>query len=429
MDNEQLNKYQKMAEENYVYRDYAPKGKLSPEALEMIRRNVDVTLKKPDRFPAKLSEILARKDFAHIIAWQPHGRSFKVLDKFQMEQVVLPMYFETTNYNSFVRLLNAWQFRRIRKRGQVIGKTDQAAKGAEEDDYNSYYHDLFLRGHPGLTNSMRRLQRHNDRKIPMNPEDEPDFTVLGPLPIVLKDGDARKAAEEEETSAPEHKPLKKRALALVHNDEAAEDAHSSQKNFRDHAWKRHKKTDDAAVAVVTPAECHGTRSSPLNVDALKKVGGLPLSSLPSTSLDEFRASLAVDRVQASLAANRIQSSLTRSNNVIPEFVRDRLMEVSGMQPRLYPQDRGLVEGIDAALDARAYYHHLLLSGALQRASIDLAAKRTGLPANGFLDTGPGLFASQTRQTGYSDPRFQPREEERRLALLLSLMNRQPSYIA
>jgi hypothetical protein len=170
----------------YTYRDYAPQpdsktisltgSSKSDKAGKECEANAS-----SDRFPSKLGEILSRHEFSHIISWRDHGRSFKIYDKTALEQVVLPRFFESANYNSFVRLLNAWQFRRFKGRSQDGGV----------GDFNSYYHELFLRGCPLLSERMRRLQRKNDRKAPIDIEDEPDFSKLASLP---KDPQASRAS-------------------------------------------------------------------------------------------------------------------------------------------------------------------------------------------------------------------------------------------
>lgn len=64
--------------------------------------------------PVKLAAILAEPKFAHIITWMPHGRAWKVLRLKEFTKQVAPQYFEYPNYNSFIRLVNAWGFRRIK---------------------------------------------------------------------------------------------------------------------------------------------------------------------------------------------------------------------------------------------------------------------------------------------------------------------------
>lgn len=78
------------------------------------------------KFPVKLYAILAQKEFHDIICWLPHGRSWKVLKPSMFESLVMPLFFEYSNYHSFNRLVNAWSFRRI----------------STGPDRGSYYHEV-----------------------------------------------------------------------------------------------------------------------------------------------------------------------------------------------------------------------------------------------------------------------------------------------
>lgn len=78
------------------------------------------------KFPVKLYAILAQKEFQDIITWMPHGRSWKVLKPNLFESLVMPLFFEYSNYHSFNRLVNAWSFRRI----------------STGPDRGSYYHEV-----------------------------------------------------------------------------------------------------------------------------------------------------------------------------------------------------------------------------------------------------------------------------------------------
>lgn len=81
-------------------------------------------------FPTTLFDILADPDLDGIIAWLPHGRSWRVVDSQKFNEQVLSSYFKQTKYTSFIRQVNGWGFRRV-----------QAGSEA-----NTYYHELFLRG-------------------------------------------------------------------------------------------------------------------------------------------------------------------------------------------------------------------------------------------------------------------------------------------
>ncbi len=78
------------------------------------------------KFPVKLYAILGQKEFHEIITWMPHGRSWKVLKPNLFESLVMPLFFEYSNYHSFNRLVNAWSFRRI----------------SSGPDRGSYYHEV-----------------------------------------------------------------------------------------------------------------------------------------------------------------------------------------------------------------------------------------------------------------------------------------------
>lgn len=81
-------------------------------------------------FPAALFDILADPELDDIIAWLPHGRSWRIVDVDKFNEQVLSSYFNQSKYTSFIRQVNGWGFRRVQN-------------GPEA---NTYYHELFLRG-------------------------------------------------------------------------------------------------------------------------------------------------------------------------------------------------------------------------------------------------------------------------------------------
>ena len=159
----------------YKYRDFSDVTEKDIEKEIGANPNRSTTLRNSaaratriQKFPLKLCAILAQKEFQDIIAWMPHGRSWKVLKPDLFESLVMPIFFQCGNYHSFNRLVNAWSFRRM-----TTGL-----------DSGSYYHELFLRGKPCLQNFMRRLPKTH-KKPPMRTEDEPNFYAMDkekPLP-------------------------------------------------------------------------------------------------------------------------------------------------------------------------------------------------------------------------------------------------------
>lgn len=127
------------------YRDFS---QVPPDQLDQYNRApkpIDSTDEKGElcqgaNFPTKLHDMLSREEFQDVIAWAPHGRSFRVLKPKAFESRVLTRYFRHGKYNSFMRQVNGWGFRRI----------------TQGPDFNSYYHEFFLRGLPHLCKRMRR---------------------------------------------------------------------------------------------------------------------------------------------------------------------------------------------------------------------------------------------------------------------------------
>lgn len=117
----------------YQYRDFSNVPEKDLENQPNTNSNGGITppssrghTVRVQKFPLKLYAMLARKEFQDVISWMPHGRSWKVLKPNLFESLVMPMFFEYSNYHSFNRLVNAWSFRRI-----TVGI-----------DRGSYYHEV-----------------------------------------------------------------------------------------------------------------------------------------------------------------------------------------------------------------------------------------------------------------------------------------------
>eukprot|EP00549_Striatella_unipunctata_P025424 CAMPEP_0118717628 /NCGR_PEP_ID=MMETSP0800-20121206/28279_1 /TAXON_ID=210618 ORGANISM="Striatella unipunctata, Strain CCMP2910" /NCGR_SAMPLE_ID=MMETSP0800 /ASSEMBLY_ACC=CAM_ASM_000638 /LENGTH=302 /DNA_ID=CAMNT_0006624415 /DNA_START=36 /DNA_END=947 /DNA_ORIENTATION=+ len=153
----------------YKYQDYAnfDDGLAESRAHEVDHTTIDLRITgqpiRHHRFPFKLHVILSQEQFGDIITWMPHGRAWIVLDPTRLEREVLPLCFDSPNYSSFNRIVNAWSFRRI----------------TSGPDQGAYYHEMFLRGMPHLHQYMRRLPRKG-KKLPMEPGDEPNFYAMPP---------------------------------------------------------------------------------------------------------------------------------------------------------------------------------------------------------------------------------------------------------
>ncbi|KAL3911201.1 MAG: hypothetical protein SGILL_007374 [Bacillariaceae sp.] len=95
-------------------------------------------------FPLKLHALLEeteKRGFTSIISWEGPN-AFQVHKKKLFAEMVMPSYFDSTNYKTFQRNLNLWGFRTCSK-GPMKGQCS---------------HALFVRGKPDLCRSMVRVR-------------------------------------------------------------------------------------------------------------------------------------------------------------------------------------------------------------------------------------------------------------------------------
>ena len=93
----------------------------------------------PTNFLVKTYEILCDGSMSDIIAWHDDGSSFLIKDVTEFSLKILPKYFKHSNFQSFVRQLNMYDFHKC--------------KNGEE---NSFYHNMFQRGKKHLLKEIHR---------------------------------------------------------------------------------------------------------------------------------------------------------------------------------------------------------------------------------------------------------------------------------
>lgn len=104
-----------------------------------------------------------------IASFLPHGRAFMIHDVQRFCDEVLPRFFNNKNYQTFVRQLHLYGFRR------AVSKKEKG----------SYYHALFLRSRPSLVRYMRRVglsKGKSDRRKTRGKDrgEDPDFWSMKP---------------------------------------------------------------------------------------------------------------------------------------------------------------------------------------------------------------------------------------------------------
>ena len=85
------------------------------------------------------------KGHASILAWLPHGRSFKVYNRELFAKEVLPYIMDTDKFSSFQRLLRRWGFIQIQ----------------QGPDQGAYYNQYFLRDEPELCKHLKPDDNHD----------------------------------------------------------------------------------------------------------------------------------------------------------------------------------------------------------------------------------------------------------------------------
>jgi HSF-type DNA-binding len=117
----------------------------------------------------ELLECAEQRGYASVVRWQEHGRAFRIHNRQEILERVLPLYFEKQGaYTSFQRQLNSYGFLRLNASGP---------------DQKAYYHELFLRGKAHLAARVGRGYSSSSRvRRRWDPTTEPDLCALAPLP-------------------------------------------------------------------------------------------------------------------------------------------------------------------------------------------------------------------------------------------------------
>jgi hypothetical protein len=139
------------------YQDFA--NTVPMEAVEKPKVRGGVIKPFPIRLHMMLNKI-EEDGFAHVVSWQPHGRSFIVHKQKQFVEHVMPTYFNQSKFASFQRQLNLYGFSRL-----TFG-----------EDRGGYYHELFLRSKSFLCHHIERKKIKGTGVRPASkPESEPNF--------------------------------------------------------------------------------------------------------------------------------------------------------------------------------------------------------------------------------------------------------------
>jgi len=100
-------------------------------------------------FISKLYNMVENGKHENLISWNAKGTSFFVYNAVQFSQEVLPDFFKHSNFSSFVRLLNMYNFHKI-------NKSPRGQRGINENEIWEFSHPKFQHGHPELLKEIKR---------------------------------------------------------------------------------------------------------------------------------------------------------------------------------------------------------------------------------------------------------------------------------
>jgi len=177
---ESTRKRRKKVKDSYVQHDY---HNYSKELLEDIPSNCISRYHMNHKggndilFPQKLHAMLGENSDREIFSWASHGRCFLIKKREEFVQKYLIPRFNINAYASFQRQLNRYNFKSITRYGSK--------------DKGSYYHELFLRSRPMLSQLIRgQRNKGNGFKPLSSPQDEPIFCSFPPCYDIDKDLEA-----------------------------------------------------------------------------------------------------------------------------------------------------------------------------------------------------------------------------------------------
>ncbi|ORX78197.1 winged helix DNA-binding domain-containing protein, partial [Anaeromyces robustus] len=99
------------------------------------------------QFITKLLEILNNELYSDIISWNNFGTSFIVKKVDSFSQIILPKYFKSNNFNSFIRQLNMYNFHKVKNAN---------FKGTKCDPVWEFENENFIRNKPELLKNIKR---------------------------------------------------------------------------------------------------------------------------------------------------------------------------------------------------------------------------------------------------------------------------------
>ncbi|KAF3915213.1 hypothetical protein ABW20_dc0107971 [Dactylellina cionopaga] len=117
-------------------------------------------------FVKKLYRMLSEKNHGDVVRWSDSGASFIVFDNNEFTKNVLPQHFKHSNFASFVRQLNKYDFHKVRA-------SDETAAGPNGDQAWEFVHPEFRLGND---NNLEGIKRKAPSQRQKKESEEPQHT-------------------------------------------------------------------------------------------------------------------------------------------------------------------------------------------------------------------------------------------------------------
>jgi heat shock transcription factor 1 len=118
----------------------------------------------PTSFLQKTFDMLSDESLKTIVSWNPEGTEFIIYSINEFSEKILPVYFKHSNFSSFIRQLNMYDFHKLRSNTQE----------------HIYKHPLFLRGKPELLKEIHRKTSESSWPVIQKPSNL-NKTNISPL--------------------------------------------------------------------------------------------------------------------------------------------------------------------------------------------------------------------------------------------------------
>ncbi|KAG8755263.1 kinase-regulated stress-responsive transcription factor skn7, partial [Ceratobasidium sp. 423] len=144
-----------------------------PPVQEM-PKDVDDNMPPTSDFVKKLYKMLEDPQFAHVVTWGPQGDCFVVKDVTEFTKSILPRMFKHSNFASFVRQLNKYDFHKLKN-----AEAEAGGMGYGDQSWTFKHPDFRADDREALENIKRKVPaaRKSKNSAPPPPPNQPATPV------------------------------------------------------------------------------------------------------------------------------------------------------------------------------------------------------------------------------------------------------------